>query len=592
MAEQLERDVSGSNNEETTASRETVIGDSDLTTMSPAGLNPKNQNSSADVKVSQDLKSEETEHKDDDGHEEDFASNIVSNVLEKVIKQLTIDHSQGDTVHQDVGALNVGIERCDLNQGTGDHNQTITHNAGSLEPIVVPTEKNYAMDDYPKREIKDEEYNGRTMLEDHDRMTGTQKVFPEELEDRKQDMHESVYIPSEDGQKMVFRDDEMSGSQRYVQDPGEGGYPQYRLHDDSVSQMDKASILSSGVLEIKIPGTMDNSFCADHHPGAMPQGIYISNHPMHYRNLEVSHSYPPPTEMFSSHASLHQQTISPRSSPSQRLMQFPKLRTSATTSGKKFLSSEQRTSIRFSQRLRLPPSIARMSTVMTNTRERTEKQRMMSTYYEERSPSKLLTLEQCINSRPPMPFDLDTPGPCRYTPNNQPLYERNSPRYTFGNKYYERNGGGRTAFSKTWFNSENNFTTKTNFEDRWPSPANNSTSKSQLGRKLPTKMTYPSFTIGVKSKYSINKRGSEKEPSPSEYNPSKADGVKYNKAPSFSMTFRHRGTSLWSNSELSPAPDLYNPRVKFTSSKPHRPAFTIQGIRRPKSHALGPHATF
>lgn len=42
--------------------------------------------------------------------------------------------------------------------------------------------------------------------------------------------------------------------------------------------------------------------------------------------------------------------------------------------------------------------------------------------------------------------------------------------------------------------------------------------------------------------------GSEKEPSPSEYNPSKADGVKYHKAPSFSMTFRHRGTSLWSNS--------------------------------------------
>lgn len=259
MAEQLERDVSGSNNEEKTASRETVIDDSDLTTMSPAGLNPKNQNSSADVKVSQDLKSEETEHKDDDGLEEDFASNIVSNVLEKVIKQLTIDHSQGDTVHQDVGALNVGIERCDLNQGTGDHNQTITHNAGSLEPIVVPTEKNYAMDDYPKRE--------RTMLEDHDRITGTQKGIPVEFKHRKQDTHESVYIPSEDGQKMVFRDDEMSGSQRYVQDQGEGGYPQYRLHDDSVSQMDKTSILSSGVLEIKIPSTMDNSFCADHYPG-------------------------------------------------------------------------------------------------------------------------------------------------------------------------------------------------------------------------------------------------------------------------------------------------------------------------------------
>ena len=47
-------------------------------------------------------------------------------------------------------------------------------------------------------------------------------------------------------------------------------------------------------------------------------------------------------------------------------------------------------------------------------------------------------LDEAINSRPPMPFDLDNPGPCRYTPRNKPLNETNAPEFTFGHRLQEK----------------------------------------------------------------------------------------------------------------------------------------------------------
>ena len=49
-----------------------------------------------------------------------------------------------------------------------------------------------------------------------------------------------------------------------------------------------------------------------------------------------------------------------------------------------------------------------------------------------------VALDQCINSRPPLPFDLDGPGPWHYSPRNKPLYETNAPEYSMGCKFYER----------------------------------------------------------------------------------------------------------------------------------------------------------
>ncbi|XP_072045487.1 uncharacterized protein [Amphiura filiformis] len=240
---------------------------------------------------------------------------------------------------------------------------------------------------------------------------------------------------------------------------------------------------------------------------------------------------------------------------------------------------------------KLPPSLMRMSTVMVSARKRAILNRQASVYFEEKQTSKVVTLDQCINSRPPLPFDLDGPGPCHYSPRNKPLYETNAPEYSMGCKFYERDGGGRTAWAKSWFNSPDNFTRKVRWEKRWPSPNNYSSRSPILGRPQASVKSYPSFSIGIRSDFSINKRGSEIEPAPCQYNREKADHLVMRSAPSFSMAHRHEKTTLGKIIESTPSPTAYRPAFKHMSSHVHYPSFTIRGVRKQKIHALGPHST-
>ncbi|XP_063966054.1 uncharacterized protein LOC129277654 [Lytechinus pictus] len=253
------------------------------------------------------------------------------------------------------------------------------------------------------------------------------------------------------------------------------------------------------------------------------------------------------------------------------------------------MEEERRASTRTSSRL--PPSVMKMSSVMVNARKKAVKNRNASVYYEEKQFHKILTLDECINSRPPMQFDLDTPGPCRYSPRNKPLYEDNAPEYTFGTKFPERAGGGRTAYSKTWFNSTDNFTSKTRFERRWPSPNAYGRGRSMVGRKVPDKKDYPAFSMRGKTNFVINKKGSENEPGPDQYHRQRSDPLLFRRAPAFSMGAKLNRGRLFGAPEITPAPNYYNPHTNYTSRKVTYPAFTISGIRKPKSHALGPHAT-
>ncbi|XP_003729579.1 midasin [Strongylocentrotus purpuratus] len=253
------------------------------------------------------------------------------------------------------------------------------------------------------------------------------------------------------------------------------------------------------------------------------------------------------------------------------------------------IDEERRASTRTSSRL--PPSVMKMSSVMVNARKKAVKNRDASVYYEERQFHKTIGLDEAINSRPPMPFDLDTPGPCLYSPRNKPLYEDNAPEYSFGMKFPERAGGGRTAYSKTWFNSNDNYTVKTRFERRWPSPNAYGKGRSMVGRKVPDKKDYPSFSMRGKTNFIINKRGSENEPGPDQYHRQRSDPLLFRRAPAFSMGAKLDRGRLFGAPEITPAPNYYNPHTKYTSRKVTYPAFTISGIRKPKSHALGPHAT-
>ncbi|XP_033122053.1 uncharacterized protein LOC117121068 [Anneissia japonica] len=283
--------------------------------------------------------------------------------------------------------------------------------------------------------------------------------------------------------------------------------------------------------------------------------------------------------------------ISASKRPGQRLAPNRALIAQIPTSSVKWNLSDGRISTQ--QSGRLPPNVIKMSTVMLSAKKRrTAVVRSVSQYYEDKKHAKLLRWDECVNSRPPLPIDLDLPGPWHYSPTNKPPNETNAPEYSFGMKFYERGGGARTAHAKTWFNSTSNYTTKVNFEKRWPSPAQYS-SKPLLGRRHYTLPDFPVYTIGVRSNFVINKKGSEYEPSPNEYYPHRSIALTLPSAPAYTFGSRHTGTctSIRNTDPNNPGPGNYTPQIKFMSTKRHRPSFTIKGVRVPKSHMLGPHAT-
>ncbi|KAK3744845.1 hypothetical protein RRG08_050783 [Elysia crispata] len=214
-----------------------------------------------------------------------------------------------------------------------------------------------------------------------------------------------------------------------------------------------------------------------------------------------------------------------------------------------------------------------------------------SLYYEEpRRPSKVITWDQATNHRPPLRIDMEGPGPCSYSPLNKPLGETNAPCFTFGTKCYpEKDGGARTSWGKSWFQSHHLWHSKADYarEGLWPSP-NHYPKPGLLGPRQRTMTEAPSYTFGHKAAFSIIKPGAAKEPSPNDYERQNADSLVLRRGPSFTHQFRREGTVLWGSTEKTPAPCSY---VPDPSPRIQRPAYTIQGIRREKSHVLGPYST-
>lgn len=217
-----------------------------------------------------------------------------------------------------------------------------------------------------------------------------------------------------------------------------------------------------------------------------------------------------------------------------------------------------------------------------------------SLYYEEPTkPKKVITWDEANDARPPLRIDMEGPGPTNYSPRNKPLNETNSPAWTFGSKcFIEKAGAGsRTSWEKTWFQNPEVWTSKVDFynDSAWPTPTHYR-HRPALGPRQRTMVEAPSFTIGTRRETTFSKQGSDKEPSPVDYDKDTADKIVLKKAPAFSHQFRREGTVVWANKEKVPGPGAYNP--KFSYNKHHSPAFTIRSLRREKSHVLGPFSTF
>ncbi|XP_076436422.1 uncharacterized protein LOC143275959 [Babylonia areolata] len=241
-------------------------------------------------------------------------------------------------------------------------------------------------------------------------------------------------------------------------------------------------------------------------------------------------------------------------------------------------------------RARRPPKYIRLATVTVSPARTRQLPQGPSLYYEEpRRPRKVITWDEATNARPPLRIDMEGPTPCSYTPRVKPLSETNAPAFTFGSKCQpEKTGGSRTAWTKSWFQTPHVWHNKVDFtrETLWPSPSHYPKGSS-LGPRQRTMPEAPSFTFGHKMAYSIVKPGAPKEPSPNEYKRQMADGLVLKRGPSFTHQLRREGTVLWGASEKTPGPAAYSP----SKSGVERPSFTIQGIRREKSHVLGPYSS-
>lgn len=252
---------------------------------------------------------------------------------------------------------------------------------------------------------------------------------------------------------------------------------------------------------------------------------------------------------------------------------------------------------RQSPRKSYPPKV-RLATVAVSARAREAKGvHGPSMYYEEplaQGRRKVISWNEATNARPPLRIDMEGPTPWTYSPRNKPLYETNSPSFTFGSKCWpekDKEYGSRTAWGKTWFQSSHAWTNKADFysDRRWPSPAHYR-NRPLLGPRQATMPEAPSYTIQTRPEFSICRYRAEDEPAPSAYNIELADKVTMKTAPSLTHRWRLNGTAVWGASEKTPGPGTYSPKTEPV--KRHNPSFTFRGIRGTRSYALGPFSAF
>jgi len=152
--------------------------------------------------------------------------------------------------------------------------------------------------------------------------------------------------------------------------------------------------------------------------------------------------------------------------------------------------------------------------------------------------------------------------------------------------------GGRTAWSKTWYQSPEVWSSKVNFghENVWPSPSTYDEKLRIGGNHQTTRNRYPAFTMGHRAKINLGKPGAELEPGPLSYSRDTADRQVYHRAPTIIHSFRPRNSDLWGHRDVTPGPGAYSPEM--TQIKRHQPAFSLgRASREGLEPLLGPFAS-
>ncbi|XP_067947661.1 protein STPG3-like [Watersipora subatra] len=219
--------------------------------------------------------------------------------------------------------------------------------------------------------------------------------------------------------------------------------------------------------------------------------------------------------------------------------------------------------------------------------------------------------KEIIESRPPLRTDLTTPGPWAYSPHTtKPLNETNAPSFTMRPRCWAEKGyefdrlcdewqvhctqdiGGRTSWSKTWYQSPEVWTSKTNFgqENVWPTPSTYDEKLRIGGEHQSTRARYPVFSMGHRYKMSMVRPDTDQEPSPASYQKDLADGQVFTRAPAVIHAVQTNNFGLWGRPDRSPGPAAYSPSLTFV--KRSQPSFSLsRSSREGLKPLLGPFAS-
>jgi len=207
-----------------------------------------------------------------------------------------------------------------------------------------------------------------------------------------------------------------------------------------------------------------------------------------------------------------------------------------------------------------------------------------SVFVEEKEEERHATLDECMETRPPLRFDLSgpkTPGPTTYDLPTKIPRETYAPAYSMRPKTHpEKDGGDRVSWKKNWFSSNDVWKQRADFDPRytWPSPVDYTPirSGSTMGSPQPTLACSPSHTFGARRAFSISKSGSEEEPAPNQYEASDAHLRLLSSFPAFTIRRgRFHGTMFLPTITKNPGPGSYTPQNQTNSKHNKKPSFTI-----------------
>ncbi|EDV28099.1 uncharacterized protein TRIADDRAFT_53342 [Trichoplax adhaerens] len=216
------------------------------------------------------------------------------------------------------------------------------------------------------------------------------------------------------------------------------------------------------------------------------------------------------------------------------------------------------TSPRFRYERKLPTKLIRLNKILAE-RRKANNEKVASAVVKrscQTQRNQPISIAACIESRPPLPFDLSGPTPLTYHPPNKHPHDRNAPSFSMGKITKASRGvvspdsGEKYSIGKEWSSHADVWTIKTDFSSAsWPSSAC---------------IALPS-TIGASA---------ADEPSPNKYHTGLRLNSQLQRAPAYAFG-TEKGKNVWLRRDKTPGPGTYMPQIDLC--KPSSPAYSIRG---------------